>query len=191
MDRAAFLRAREHLTQAYRELGDLRSPADHESTRTAWARFLVESQRVYSKLAHGASGPSAAWFGTLKHDRKKDPLLLYAHQARHADEHGIEKVTFESPDELLIKIQPGGRMSHFEIDTSPGEWRGDFEHGASATFTAGAVHLVKVKNEGRWYDPPNEHLGKPIESSSPLHIGELLLAYLDRKLIEAERFVAG
>jgi hypothetical protein len=48
------------------------------------------------------------------------------------------------------------------------------------------VLLLSVVDRGVRYDRPKDHLGKPLENSSPAHIGGLALAYLDSMLKEAE-----
>jgi hypothetical protein len=65
--------------------------------------FLTSSHRVFSKLAAGAqAGKSSAWYGRIKRERKNDDLLAYMQQARHADEHGLEKIADASGGALQI-----------------------------------------------------------------------------------------
>jgi hypothetical protein len=83
------------------------------------------SSTIYSKLEQGAKGcgPSDAWFGRKKYDRKTDPLLRYIHHARNADEHGLEAVTSHDPASLSVggggtyktKVIEGGHLPHLEI----------------------------------------------------------------------------
>lgn len=103
--RLAYRMARDNL-QAMRDARQL------DDLALAWELFLIYHQRTWNKCeAHykGKSfwGPLLPKYSTK---RKHDPTLIYVHQARHVDEHGISPITQIQPSSTVISsgILTGG-----------------------------------------------------------------------------------
>jgi hypothetical protein len=96
MDSRALAAARTRLARAKNAVAGLDKATTVEEMHSGWWAFLLAADGIYSKLEQGAKGTSKSepWFGKVKHLRKTDPLLLYIHQARNSDEHGIEDSSF-------------------------------------------------------------------------------------------------
>ena len=51
------------------------------------------------------------WQVPFKRQRKEDELLVYLHQARHADQHTVEPTMIEFLGGFQLKIPPGGTVN--------------------------------------------------------------------------------
>jgi hypothetical protein len=102
MDAQAVAQARTRLAKAEKSSAALKIATTIEDAEKAWTDFLVAAGAVYSKLEQGAkaNGRSLAWFGKKKRERKTDPLLRYLHFARNSSEHGIERVSAATADNV-------------------------------------------------------------------------------------------
>ena len=199
MKAVALFKARERLEKARQSLQLVQSAANHKDFRFAWTDLLVSANAVFTILEQGAktNPQSRQWFGNKKRFRTKDPLLSYMHQARNADEHGIEPTT--------MRIGGGGirigRVSgtvHFSTVVGDGEGgtvlgpiSGDGEVDYKIIKPIFMLAIVKDDRFGNaCYYPPIEHLGSPIVDTSPVGVGLLLLAYLDVLVQEASALKA-
>lgn len=66
-----------------------------EDLAHAWELFLIYHQRTWNK-AEGHYKGQQYWNKLLPKyasERKNDPVLIYVHQARHVDEHGLDSIT--------------------------------------------------------------------------------------------------
>ncbi|WP_457660128.1 hypothetical protein [Sinorhizobium medicae] len=141
--------------------------------------------------AAGTSGKSQAWFSQKKHERKKDELLRYLHQARHADEHGIAPIASMLPGIMTIRTPEG-----FPLFSIPGflpvNLDPEFEKNSKLTVLHAPpqVALRAVENKGVRYEPPTEHLGTPLTDRSIANIAWLGLKYHGEMVIEAESMAA-
>ena len=138
----------------------------------AWTNFVIHANRVYHYLCKGSKdyGSSEAWYGKIKHDRGKDPLLRYLHHARNADEHSLQNIKLPA---TLLNVSPITEAS------SP------------LTITVGYSiegYLVPVIDRGDKYDVPEQHQGIPLADSCPLTVAQLALKYLDGIINDAKRY---
>ena len=137
----------------------------------------------YSALEQGAkvNAKSKAWFGRQKHQRKKDPLLRYVHQARNAEEHGIRQITQRQNSE--ITLEPGAEV---KLTSDGKSWQATNIKGG-VKFANNIVCLVRVQDArfGDWFDPPTSHLGSDLEDVTPLTVASLCLAHMKALLTEA------
>lgn len=188
MKQAAIAHANARLAKARRALSEMNEAKSLDDAALAWSDFLIAASGVYSKLEQGAKGggKSEGWFGRKKHERKADPLLQYVHQARNADEHGIEPITKAEPAGFSI----GGRGS-YRLDGSYGS-----EAGLRITHIDGPPPIVLIgrklrlttvrdSRHGDTFDPPTAHLGVAIADPSPIGVAILALSYLEGLLTEA------
>ena len=146
----------------------------------------VSSRFGFTKLEQGAkvSSKSKSWWIKQLHQRQTDPLLRYLWQARNADEHTLQQINQLQPASAKVvepKQEDAAALERaMEKETRPWVPLGLVE------WTPEHVALLRVTNRGVRYDPPKEHVGKPITNSSPAHIGGLALTYLEAMLKEAE-----
>ena len=83
---SAIEQAQQRLANANEALSRLESANTLLAVERAWSEYLIAVSAIYSKLEIGSKGfgPSEAWFGRKKKQRKDDALLRYLQQARHA-----------------------------------------------------------------------------------------------------------
>ena len=106
---------------------------------------------IHELFAHSA----CAWSERLQKTRDQDELLRYVHQARHADEHGLERIAEKQGGEL--GTTPGDGPAYIRTITAiPGkrvsiEYSGARPH---VTWTPETVVLLPVRNRGLVYPVP-------------------------------------
>lgn len=188
MNPNAIEQAKIRLKKAEKALSDLACAEYFDDADSAWSDFLLAASSIYSKLEQGAKGyqKSEPWFGLEKNLRKTDPLLRYIHFARNADEHGIERVTDRSMDNLHLKFNERqvGKLRFADKKTM--KPAGDeFD----CIMAGPTIKLMRVHDRryGDFADPPTTHLGKPIPfgNSFPLDAGMVALNYLQSMIERA------
>lgn len=183
----AFLRAKEDVNAAALKLDEMRRAKTFSDLDRHWSEFLSLLQRIYNRLGKACQGgPSSAWYGRLKHERGTDDLLTYVQHARHADEHGIDKITRVFEDSVQFTSQGSSHIRGIKIVN--GEMV--IEHTGSpvdVVFEPGAVALLPVVNRGVTYQPPTEHLGVPLGSPATcITVAIAAFVYFRSKCNEAE-----
>ena len=110
--------ARKEFDHAGAELSSMKVAASPQDLDVTWSRFLVRANRVFTKLERGAQeGSCKGWFDRVKHCRRTDPLLKYIHQARDADEHGIERITKQTL--AMLKAAVPGETVRVRLTPNP------------------------------------------------------------------------
>jgi hypothetical protein len=142
----------------------------------------------YSKVEQGAKGhgPSEAWFGRKKHERKKDELLSYLHHARNSEEHSLEGSTEKTP----IRATAGNKWTTITNDGSDGtgiQVVATSHEKVSVKLHPSGFRLVTVRDDryGDSFDPPQIHLGQPLPEYTVVGVLLATEAYLTRMLDEA------
>lgn len=126
--------------ELHSHLENLRHPKDVDEIEREWALVLHYADQVYQRLQHAPVTPiEKEWHRIVLEERKTDPLLQYAHQARGVEHHGLERVTTRGPG-MVIQDHGNGLQTG-----APGQ----------------VVKLVPVTNRGREYPVPNH--GGPFE----------------------------
>jgi hypothetical protein len=187
VDKVAIKHAWEWLHQAQLSCKRLQSSKTFSEIDRSWTSFLLASGTIYSKLEKGAKGDpkSEPWFGRIKHERKKDPLLSYIHHARNTVEHGITEITTHSPSELSIHgdIQIDHMIINHTGNIASGFIKGiDPKRPPKVIFKESSVELLPVTDDrfNDTFQVPESHLGIPLDSQHPKIIAEIALKYLDR-----------
>jgi hypothetical protein len=193
MKKAALAVARTCLEETKAALCSMESADSLAKMETAWSDFLIKANRVYTKLEQGAKGnnKSAPWFGRKQSERKKDPLLRYIKNARHADEHGLERVTARHGHGVGLGAAPGKsvainepiRISNTEKGSTV-EFLGSGKppSGLVVHFYPPGVRLVEVTNRGVKYQPP--------EDTNPTSVAKKAITCLEALVAEAEKLYA-
>jgi hypothetical protein len=191
LDKKAIEKAQTTLTEAAASVADMEASKTFHELESAWSRFLVAANRVYTRLEQGAksNSESKGWFGRKTHERRIDPLLRYIQHARNADEHSIAEITHREPSALKLGIGPGlwkfdgtiGCGGHMTVSAMGGQVPGKSKF---AEYTPGDVRLIRVFDRGRPYDPP---LDQNIREMTPLEAAKLALSHLVKLIEEAEK----
>jgi hypothetical protein len=177
------------LAKAETFLAAMRIAKNYAELKDAWSDFLLACGRIYSKLEQGAktNGQSIAWFGRKKHERRNDPLLKYIHHARNIDEHGLTDITRLKPKSVGIGSSGSTYVKLLEINDgkiTKAETSGD---PLIVSHYPESAYLVSVVDRGDKYDPPNEHMGKPLADTSPIAVAELAVVYLRSIISDASK----
>jgi hypothetical protein len=176
MKKIAVDKARDRLRKAGTILRRVADTKTFPEFQSAWTDFLIALNTITFVLEKGASSnaQSRQWYGGKKKIGRKDPLLRYLHQARNADEHGLEPVAEHRPGHIAIGV--GGESVHIRSLTfSAGQITGSFDpvDGKLPTIHVAAPHvaLITVSDDrhGEKFDPPKEHLGETFLDTSPTH----------------------
>lgn len=189
MNPDAIEQAKARLQKAERALAELKAAEYFDDAESAWSDFLLAVSGVYSKLEQGAKGhpKSGPWFGAEKNLRKTDPLLRYLHFARNADEHGIERVTDRSLDNLDLKFNERRTIKVQRQNKLTKEPEGDPIEGVIA---GPSLKLVRIYDRrfGDFCEPPSTHLGDlvPFGGNFPDMAGEVALKYIRLMIERAE-----
>jgi hypothetical protein len=191
MKQTAIYQAQERLERAREAVRRMEAADSYKTFEQPWSDFLHAASSIYNKLEQGAKGcpKSEGWYGRKKHDRKKDQLLSYLHQARNTDHHGLGGTTLLQLSAKLDARTQGVKLSRGSDGKpvlQPTDESKPFE------VLPPKVVLKAVKNVlyGDTFMPPKEHLGKQITSDpkelpSALDASRLGLAYLEGLFIEA------
>lgn len=196
MKQSAVDQARQRLRTMQAAYAAYQSATEYDAHREAWTAFLLAMSTIYSKLEQGAKdhGPSQAWFGRKKGERRKDPLLSYLHHARNSDEHSINEVAQTVMAELTIKEWP----------TTPGiTWFNltgstpvpvDPNNPNNSMVAVKGKHLLLVRvTDDRYndaFDPPQRHMGQPIIGNDVDVVAPLAIAYMEAMVSEASALVS-
>lgn len=201
MKKQAVEQARVRLEKTRKAFNLLLQNTTFRDASLEWSNFLIFSNCIYTKLEQGSksSPKSRYWFGKKKHERKKDPLLNYLHQARNSDEHRLEPITYGEPAKVNVSGDTKGRVGEAIIGDQITGGLGVESYGisihyedgdeVSITFTNPQVKLARVRNHNDYYDPPLFHLGQQLEDSSLARVANLGLTYFERLVAEAEALV--
>lgn len=197
MKREAVEKARTRLAKASEALERIEQKEAFDTFESDWTDFLLASNSIYTVLEQGAkaSNQSRQWFGRKKKERAADPLLQYLRQARNADEHGLERIVERAEHTLDIDFKEGYRPTTGHVKTPDGKVfqlppTPENADGMVITLRSYALAQVKDTRYGTTFDPPTEHLGKPLEvPNSPISAGKLALAYQTHLVAEAEQLV--
>lgn len=201
MKKQGIEKAAARLISAELALRDAKLASNQISFYRAWSEFLTSVDAVYNCYGQsiGVCQRSAEWFKELSGLRKSDPMLQYLWQARNVDNHGIEAPAEFVPGSLSIG---GGRDLGFSREISINL---DFDEetqtqhilaspldGKPVRFenTPPKALLLPVENRGVTYKPPSSHLGQPLDTSSPLDVGDLTLKYFSKRHAEAVKLMS-
>jgi hypothetical protein len=190
LDERAIVQSRERLATAKQALGMMKFQSPGLTTFDQhWAQFLSSFNTIFSKLEQGAkkSGRSNAWFGRLKNLRRNDPLLRYLHHARNQENHGLNNGTSHLPFDL---VGLDGNQAKVSRDTS-GRLRVDATVGdkVNLKIVPPRVGLISVRDSNVDYDPPREHLGRPLAELNPVAVAEAAILFIENTINDAEGFV--
>jgi hypothetical protein len=188
-------KAKDRLASAKLRIKDLESAKSYEKSRQNWYEFLISSNAVFSILEQGSKGGGIVfqnWYIEKKKEQKTDPLLCYLHHARNADEHNIQSVT-EIDLQKVVMVENGKPVAEMRRSVNK---KGIFHPVKEFTSTQisrineiriypDRARLISVVDRGVNYDPPEKHLGSPMDDNGPIAVANLMVQYLERLIAEA------
>jgi hypothetical protein len=185
--------SKERLRRARNSLASYNGATNFDEAHDAWTNFLVAASGVYAKLEQGSkvNNKSTDWFNQKKNERKNDPMLQYLHQARNADEHGLLRVARNDLAEGFNKTLKFNERIPITVQPLSGDGKTPKGQPMEAVIAGPSARLVEVKNFGRMYAPPAEHLGKPLPYGLdfPDAVMQAAIVYLEALIAEAEGLV--
>lgn len=179
-------RAAERLQSAMIAIASiLGRPITPEEFQRNWRDFLIHAHGVYVQLEAACKNTPEGrqWFGAKKAERKKDPLMQYLHQARHADEHTVDVVATVGPLHAVTLTQSAtiglGSDGMPEILNEDGTIQ-------PLVFKGFTAILLPVTGRGTdvVFYPPRAHKGISI-MATPEEASKLALIYLSDLVEEA------
>ncbi len=171
----------------------MRAAQTLDDIEAAWRTFLNNAGKVWNKveLACKTVPRSQGWLGKHLRARKKDMLLRYVHHARNSDEHTLTEIVSRQPGGLGIRGAPGTSgvyVKSMTINSGPSGTQINYEGSPiEIVQIAPRVKLERVFDRGDWYNPPTQHLEKPLSSADPLVVAEAAFAYMDAMVGEGEQ----
>lgn len=162
-----------------------------------WQDFLIRIERAWEATERGIRGSPGyqAWFRPYAQQKRRDPLLVFLSQARHAETHAINP-TMDHPLRLVLRDKYGhpfslrevrSTLDHdgaltIDIETEPEDSLLSYE----VAHVPSPPRLIRFRNRGVWYEPPTSHLGAPLTSIDPLTVARLGLAFYSAFVKEAD-----
>jgi hypothetical protein len=167
------------LKAAQNSFENMKNSNSFEEFEEHWKTYLFCIEKVWNKTERCCAefGNFQPWQGQYKTLRKKDELLQYLKQARDTDIHSIQDISTLKKSRLQINpvnkgehyiekmVIANGQLQHYEGDPIKVE------------FTPATIKANRVKNNGRWYNPPKAHLGVQLSSKHPVEIAQHGIAF--------------
>jgi len=180
----------QELEKARCNIVQMRQAETLEQFEENWKEFLSKLERVWHKAYnHLSRSPKwTGWKGKYEQARKKDPLLSYLVNARHADEHTVSEITGRESGGIGIGPAEGNGLHIERMEINNGKISIQSPQNIRISFIPGKVKLLPVKNYGRVYDVPTSHLGAPIDPSNVVAVAEAAVNYYAKFLEEARAF---
>lgn len=156
-----------------------------------WSDFLIAANRFFERLEEGSksSGKCEAWYGRVTHQRRKDELLKYIHQARNSDEHGLANIIGLTSIRISNTSTDSQEPIACEIDPSTGNISSIYvPPNSAARIRMPDFVVVEVHNKkyGTTCTPPTMHKGQEISDWGLECIGSLALSAMTEILEEAQ-----
>ncbi|MRX27284.1 hypothetical protein [Kangiella sp. HZ709] len=179
------------------QIKNMRQTTSFDEFRESWENFLFRIERAWELTERQLKKRKGIeqWHKPYTHFRKKDPLLVFLKQARNSEMHSISP-TVNKPLHMVLKDKTGrGLLINsissklecgtliIDIDTP------DLIPDVDVNIVPTDPTLVKIKNRGKWYNPPWSHLKKRIKDLHPVSIAELGLEFYSTYVKEAELWI--
>jgi len=178
------------LKRAKKALGAFGAASSLDEAEDAWLELLSRIERCWFKLQPvlQQGGPFQAIRSESGRLRKRDPLLAYMQQARHADEHGIADVSERRARSVTFDpLEKGGRVVIHSMRTDETGMPKDIVAGpAKITFRPARLELVPVTNRGCTSEVPAEHLGSALSATTAAVVGGEAVNYYEGLLRDVD-----
>ena len=194
MHKSALSRSQEEIGIARRKLEEIKACRDVRQTAELWSELLMRIQRTYAKLEQGSKRTtSEGWFAAVKRLRQSDDLLKYVSEARHVDEHGVERIVARRDGSFALKAKHSGTIFIKSMTVGPSGITIDRDAAEHFDFVveAASVTLVDVRaRDGSIVPVPKRHLENAVSSTALVDIGELAVSFWEAQVAKAQTMVA-
>lgn len=162
-------------------LQSMAEATDLGTFETEWEHFLYRIERVWERTEKKYKHHKAfqKWFSPYQELRKKDPLVRYLKQARNAETHSLQG-TLSSPLNISLKEKYGRDFNIKSITTklenkclTINVESDDLILELDPKIFRTTPYVVRVKNRGKWFNPPTSHLGNPLNEDNPIILGHM------------------
>lgn len=158
-----------------------------ESMESEWKAFLAAIERAWAKIELGGSLIGSKRFqpflGRYASFRRSDQLLRYLKHARNADTHTLaESVSFTPQTVSVRPTAPGKPLLIRRLEV-----RGDsvhFDGDGTLAYSPPKIECLRVKDRGKWYNPPSEHMGLKLSRNDPIAVAEAGLTFYESTLAD-------
>ena len=159
----------------------------------AWQDFLFRCERAWEQTERAIKKEKGfqQWIKPYRDLHKKDPLIRFLRQARHAETHAISP-TLDKPLEFVIKDKIGRPFTMDSLDVSFKEGTLtinmntlDVLHDWDLSILPTDPRLLRFKNRSKWYNPPKSHLGNQLKDMHPVIAAKLGLQFYRGFVVEA------
>lgn len=183
--------ARKELTRAQRCIERMKAAKTYDEYDEAWTDYLSRIENIFTKikLASEKDTKYPSFSSKVNHQRSTDELLVYLKQARNTEHHGIADTSRFKPGGFSIDpITPGGVVHIGHMIAGPsGISRLELGTPAKVAIHPSSIEVIPCINRSRVYNPPEIHLGTPVNSKSPIIIAELGYTFYQEFLSLAEK----
>ena len=156
MDDSVQFKLRDRLPKAEASLEHLRASKNFPEAASAWSTYLQNTGNFLHVLEAWCklTPQRRQWYGNVRREGRKDPLLLYMYQARNAEEHETSLCSVEVPVGIRLFPPADGPIMGYRLQS------------------------VYNSKHNQNFDPPAEHDGKPLEYRGPKAVATIYLDYL-------------
>lgn len=176
--------ARKEVNASKRCLELMLASKNHDEFEQNWRDFLGHLEKSYNKLLCAikpVKSKFSSHFSKRIMHRKADQTLVYLCQARNTDQHSTEEIAKRSASHTSFSSFPGAKSHYIEklhIDGSGMlvEYKGD---PLVVTFHPETTIAIKVRNYGKDYYPPTEHLGEKLISNHPSNLAAIGIKFYE------------
>jgi len=185
------IRSKNEIRAASAALERMRSEKTYEAFAGDWQTFVDRLEKAWVKAERKCQSfriQFEPWQATYKVQRAIDPLLQYLNQSRHADQHSVQVLTGFPMARLILELPPLS-SAHLQVDDENGTVKitaGGKDIKYSIEPVPERFYLFPITNWGQTYNPPQTHLGTPLDGTNPLFVAEKGLAYYQGFLQKAE-----
>ena len=160
------------------EIEKMKQTTNFNEFQESWENFLFRLERAWELTERKLKGRNGVerWHKPYTTLRKKDSLLIFLKQARNSEMHSIS-ATVTKPLHMVLKDKTGRGLTvnsvssklengtlTINIDTP------DLVPDVDVNIVPTDPELVKIKNRGKWYNPPWSHLKKRVSDIHPVSI---------------------
>ncbi|MFZ1288904.1 MAG: hypothetical protein WAR79_02350 [Melioribacteraceae bacterium] len=178
------------LIKAKEAIEEMKISKSLEEFEKYWIEFLHNLERTWSKIFdHFRKSPKwNGWQSKYVNLRKNDQLLCYLINARGAEEHTINEITSKESSRIGISHAQGNNLFVNYMHITKNQIFIDSPQKIKIEHFPAKIKLLSVKNRGRVYPVPDEHLGQKINNIDLIVLAQLAVKFYEDLLNDANTF---
>ena len=183
--------AKRELVAAERAIDRMSMATSIEDLEDEWNCYLNAIEKSWVKAERACQhirNSFQPWQGKFSRERKKDALLKYIKHARNSDQHSIQEGVGKKDASSSMYVEGGPDVTHIErLEIRDGklvEYRGNKP--LIIENLPNRIELLRVKDRGKWYNPPKTHKQVKLLWPSPIDVAVLGLEYYRNFIKQAE-----